>query len=352
MSERYPYAGSYKDRHGRTRWRWRRHGRTVQLPGVPGDAAFEDAYARLIAGLMPAPLIKLPTAAVPRTLRAAWRGIKASAEWKRLAENSRTDQARVAERFLARPMAPGAPAWGEAPLADLKRRHIRAILAEMAETPHAAGHVLRLLRKMVLFGLDEEWIEVDPTHRIRWSPESEGFRAWTDDELDAFEKRWPVGTTPRLVYAIGLCTGAARVDIAQMRWDNVKAKTVEFRRQKTGVAVVVPILPPLAAALEAAPRRHACVVTTMHGRPFSVKALGMRFADWSAKAGLAGTTIHGLRKTLGGVLGEGATAKQIQAALGHTTLSQAQLYTQSSDRIRGARDAFATLGGRFAKGNG
>jgi site-specific recombinase XerD len=48
----------------------------------------------------------------------------------------------------------------------------------------------------------------------------------------------------------------------------------------------------------------------------------------------------------------GRQAKQIQAALGHTSLSEAQRYTLSTDRIKAARAGFATLGGRFAKGLG
>jgi integrase len=45
---------------------------------------------------------------------------------------------------------------------------------------------------------------------------------------------------------------------------------------------------------------------------------------------------HGLRKTLGRLLADaGASAHDIVAALGHTTLAEAERYTREADRRRG-----------------
>lgn len=38
-------VGSYLDRHGKRRWRLRRAGKTIQLPGSPGSPEFEAALA-------------------------------------------------------------------------------------------------------------------------------------------------------------------------------------------------------------------------------------------------------------------------------------------------------------------
>lgn len=51
--DRPPFASPYKDRHGKERWRFRRKGVTVSLPGRPGDEAFEAAYAAALAGRPP-----------------------------------------------------------------------------------------------------------------------------------------------------------------------------------------------------------------------------------------------------------------------------------------------------------
>jgi integrase len=53
---------------------------------------------------------------------------------------------------------------------------------------------------------------------------------------------------------------------------------------------------------------------------------------------------HGLRKTLGRRLADaGVSAHDIMAALGHTTLAQAENYTREADRRSGGRRAVLQL---------
>ncbi len=354
MTDTHPGASSYHDRHGRLRWRFRHKGKTISLPESPGHPAFEAAYAAAACGLpapKPAPVVRLPLAA-PRSLRACCEGVKRSAKWRQMEEVSRQDQSRVAERFLSRPVIDGEKAtWGDMPIADVKRRHVNTILGEMADTPHAAGHVLRCIRKLVGYALDQEWIEADPTHRIEYRPAMRGHRAWTLQEMAAFERRWPTGSTPRLAYALALWTGSRRSDVAAIRWTDLEAEVLTIAHRKTGATVVLDALPPLLVELGVTPRRGETVLVTAYGRPFSPKALTTRFRTWAGKAGLSGCTLHGLRKTFGAMLADdGATTKQIQGALGHTTLQQAELYTKSADRRRASKGATDVLRHRFAKG--
>jgi hypothetical protein len=39
------YIHAYRDRHGRRRYYFRRHGKSTSLPGVPGSREFMDAYS-------------------------------------------------------------------------------------------------------------------------------------------------------------------------------------------------------------------------------------------------------------------------------------------------------------------
>ena len=76
-------------------------------------------------------------------------------------------------------------------------------------------------------------------------------------------------------------------------------------QRKTDKALWIPMHPELVDVLEATQRRGEFVVLTQHGRPFSVKALGMRMQAWARAAGLPpGHTLHGLRKSLGKMLAE------------------------------------------------
>lgn len=344
----YPNAGFTKDRHGKVRWRYRRGRKSVQLPGQPGDPEFEAAYLAAVEGRIyrPAKVVAMPGATVPRSLRAAWRIVTTrTEEWKSLSESSRAQQTSVADRFFERPVPDAGMVYGDVLIEDLRRRHVKAILAELSDTPHAARHVLSLIRKLIGVAMDEEWIEVDPTHRLTYRPAFGGWRAWTADERAKFERRWPIGTTPRLAYSLALYLGHRRADVALARWSEITPGWAGVTQQKTGRYLDIPILPPLAEVLAATPRDGEFILLTTYGRPFSIKALGMRMQDWTKAAGIGpGTTLHGLRKTLGKMLAEeGATTRQLMDILGHTSIAHAELYTREAEQRKLAGDGMRKL---------
>lgn len=348
MTEQHPGATPYKDRHGRTRWRYRRSGKTWSLPHSPGHPDFEAAYTAAVTGQprAQADVRRMPGAAHPRSLRAAWRLVVASNEWRTLKPATRTQQTSYAEAFFAAPIAEGDPLrFGEMPIDRMERRHIKAIISRWSETPHAARHIFKLIRKLIGAALDEEWIKIDPSYRLKYRPEYGGWRAWTADERAAFESRWPIGSTPRLVYTLTLLTGARRGDVARIKWTDLDAGGIGLVPDKTGRPQWLPILDKLRAALDAAPRAGATILLTQQGRPFSQKALGMRMQVWTRAAGIEpGATMHGLRKTLGKLLAEhGATTRQIMAVLGHRSITQAELYTREAEQKQLASDGMATL---------
>ena len=178
-----------------------------------------------------------------------------------------------------------------------------------------------------------------------WRPEYKGHKAWPKAARERFEKRWPIGTTPRTVYALALYFGHRRSDVARVKWTDLEVGAGNVIQKKTGKALWIPMLRPLAEALEATPRRDEYVVLTVHGRPFSIKALGMRMQRWTAAAGLpAGHTLHGLRKTLGKMLAEaGATTRELMAVLGHDDIAHAELYSREAEQRRLASAGMAKL---------
>jgi integrase len=231
---------------------------------------------------------------------------------------------------------------GEIPVADLKRRHIKAIVAGMSDRPHAARRWLIVIRKMISAALDEEWIESDPAYRLKYRPPpTHGWRAWTWPEMKAFEERWPIGSTPRLCYALTLWLGPRRKDVAALATASIDGDSITFTTHKTGRVVSGHITPMLREVLDAADLSGPTILKTAYGQPFSEKSLTGRMADWTRAAGLAkGCTIHGLRKTLGTLIADsGGSSRQAMAALGHDDLKQAELYSEASDRRMQARDA-------------
>ena len=349
MTEKYPHAGSYEDRHGKQRWRFRRAGKTIQLPGSPGQAEFGAAYRAALEGrpVQKAEVRRLPTAAAPDSLRAAWRILIADTpDWKALDPETQHSQTLIAERFLRSPVIEGEPlTFGDVAVADLQRKHIKAILAKRASTPHAAAHLLRIIRKLTGVALDQEWIEYDPTYRIKCRPAFKGWKAWSDESCAAFEKRWPLGTTPRTVYAIARYFGHRRSDVATVKWTDLEVAGGNVVQSKTGKALWIPMHPELAKVLEVTPRRSEYVVITQYGERFSAKGLGMRMQDWTKHAGLApGHTLHGLRKKLGAMLAEaGATTRELMAILGHDDIAHAELYSREAEQRRLASEGMRKL---------
>jgi hypothetical protein len=238
MTDNHPHAGSYLDRHGKRRWRFRRAGKTIQLSGSPGEREFEAAYAAALAGrpVQKTEVHRLPTAASPKSLRAAWQKlITGTPDWKALDAETRHTQTLIAERFLRSPVVEGEPlTFGNVAVSDLQRRHIKAILAARSDTPHAASHLLTLIRKLTGVALDEEWIDYDPTFRIKVRAQYRGWRAWPEDIRQAYEARWPLGTTARTVYALALYFGHRRSDVATVKWSDLEIAAGNVVQQKPG----------------------------------------------------------------------------------------------------------------------
>jgi integrase len=360
MINNHPGAGSYQDRHGRTRWRYRRAGKTISLPGAPGEPEFEEAYAAAVEGRerKGAEIRRHPSAALPRTFGAAWRLVLVSPEWVRLDPATKKQNTTLAEAFLLDRVDPAfEDLWRDIPVADFRRRHMKLILSRKASTPHVAKHQMTAIRRMINAAMDEEWIEFDPTLKMNWRPPTTGFRAWTDHEIEAFETRWAPGTNARLVFALAVWLGNRRGDIADLRWDQRRKVRVtidnapqevdvfDLRQMKGDKRLFVPVTPMLEDVLSATPVKGPTILVTAYGKPFSGKSLTGHMALWTKAAGLEpGCTIHGLRKTLGRFLAEGdASTRQLMDILGHDNIEHAELYSRDAEQIRLAHAGMAKV---------
>ncbi|MEA3534252.1 tyrosine-type recombinase/integrase [Rhizobium sp. CC-YZS058] len=353
----YPYVSAFRDRHGKTRFRYRRHGKTIALPGAPGEPEFEEAYSAAVEGRerRVATVVSHPGSALPGSFKAAWRKVQRGPEWLAFDPQTQLKNMRLAGEFLTLQVAPPHPeVWGDMAVRDLKRRHVKEILAHYAATPHKAKHILVALRKMIAVALDEEWIETDPTWKLSYRPEYVGWRAWTDAEREAFEARWPLGSTPRTVYGLALWLGNRRSDLAKLEWSafDFQRGQVVVEQTKGGKRLVLPLTPMLREILTPLERKSRFVIVTAYGEPFSDKSLTGRMADWTHSAGLPkGCTIHGLRKTLGKLLAEtGATTRQLMETLGHDNIEHAELYSRAAEQQRLARDAMSRLTRKYKAG--
>jgi enterobacteria phage integrase len=93
--------------------------------------------------------------------------------------------------------------------------------------------------------------------------------------------------------------------------------------------------------------QHVVIITTAYGKSFTVDGFSGWMRGAISKAGLPlDCKHHGLRKAAGRMLAEtGAMAKMIMSILGHTTLAEAERYTEEADQAALAEDAVIKLEG-------
>jgi integrase len=309
-------------------------GARIRLPDDPTSEAFREAYNAALTG-QPAPARPGVTRAAPGTIAALIASYKRSPEYIGLRAISRKQYDHRLETLRED--------HGHRSVAGMTRKGIVVgILQPYADRPGAALDTLKKLRILIRHAIAIEWLKYDPSVGIK-RPKGNEIRAWHDHELDAFEAHWPLGTKQRTAYAIHLYMGTARVDTHLITWPQVEKSYYE--RSKTGVAVQTAVAANLKEAIDAFPRTHVTVINTAYGKPFTVDGYSGFMRDAIKAAGLPmACQPHGLRKTLGRLLADaGATAHEIMAALGHTTLAEAERYTRDADRRRGGKAAIAKL---------
>jgi integrase len=76
-------------------------------------------------------------------------------------------------------------------------------------------------------------IESDPAAGVKASrKKTEGFRTWTEEEMAAYEARWPVGTRERVWFDILAYTGLRRSDVVRLGRGNLCNGLISIRTKK------------------------------------------------------------------------------------------------------------------------
>ncbi|MDI7863966.1 tyrosine-type recombinase/integrase [Rhizobiaceae bacterium n13] len=373
----FPGASSYAKKDGKIRWRYRGKGvgaKEIQLPGLPGDEAFELAYLKAAAPIpQEAEIIALPGRIVPKSFGHAQRILEESPLWLSYDPKTRKYNTRMIETFLNARVDPGyLITWRDTPCAELMAKDIRAFLAPFYREGKAsrAKHQLVAIRKLTAIAVEKEWAETDATYGIKAAvPPTDGHAPWSRAARERFEAHHPVGSAARTAYALAMWLGNRRGDIAALTWDSLMVEEVEaadgaidtvaafaFRQLKNrnrngGKEMFLKLTEPLRQALAPLRRDGGTVLKTAYGEAFSAKSLTGCMANWTRQAGLPpGHTLHGLRKSLGIFLAEsGASARQIQDVLGHESMKEADTYIRMANRKLTATDALSIIEAKEAR---
>ena len=329
MKKDLPYVNAYRDRHGTMRYYYRRKfGDEVVRRTLPHLDAPNFLEAYNAANTRPARAEPSQTI-VPGTFKALCHEYEHSAEFGQLAKSTQRETRYVLNALVAK--------HGDNPITKFERRHIRILRDSMKDKPGAANKMLRVLKVLLGFAVEREYIDRSPAARIKMLKGGE-HRAWTAEEMAAFEQRWPIGTLQRTGYALALLTGQRRADIAALKWAHAAGETFKLTQQKTNTVLVIPIHPELKKALNAVHPR-AETILAKNERALSPVYFGHLMASAIEAAGLdVKCVLQGLRKSAAvALIDAGCTPHQAMAITGHKTAQMLELYAKRRDQEKLAR---------------
>lgn len=330
MPRKLPYLNRQPGRHGNGRVYW--YVRVGKGPRIPiteeyGTEAFLKAYTAAVSGGRGSS--PPPSRASRGTLRWAADLWKRSSDWMATSPATRKQRDNILTHVLEKA--------GDRDLEEIDAAAIRAGREKRMATPAAANNFLKTMRALFRWAKEEQLVTVDPTLEVKFlKSKTKGFAPWEMAEIEAYRRRWPLGTTQRLALEIYINTGFRRGDAAQVGRQHVRDGIIQMRAGKTGTPLFIPILPALQAAIDAGPIGEMSFLATKYRRPFTKESLGNLFRDWCDEAGVA-KSAHGIRKLAATVVADnGASEQELQALFGWTSNAMSGVYTREANRKRQA----------------
>jgi integrase len=339
---RKPYVQKETTRHGTVVWYFRRgKGPRIRLPGVFGSKEFNKAYDLAFAGEKVEAVADLPQG----TFGWLSKKYQSSGRFSKLRPNTQRNH-----RLM---LADICKTGKDLKFAKLDASDIKKGIVSREGKPRMAQMFLSVMRAIYNFAQDSGLVERNPTDGIK-APKhkTDGFRTWTEAEVEQYCKRHPVGTQARLALDILLYTGLRRDDAIQLGRQHVRNGFIEIRAGKNRAEIIIPLLPPLAESINATKTGDMVFLVDKHGKPWKNLPFGYWFADRCKEADCKGRA-HGLRKA-GATFAanNGASDRELMAMYGWASASMAEIYTKKADRARLAEQAANKLYPHVAKSAG
>lgn len=333
----YRYLVEDMDRHGNVRVYFRRKGfPKIRLRETPGTPEFEAEYRDALDAPVAATRKRPPVGR--GSLRWLVERYYGSADYKRLGTGTQTPRRGILDALCEKN--------GAKPYGLMEKRHVLQIRDEKTDFPEAANARVKALRQVFKWAIDAEITDKNPAQAVPYlsSNNPNGWHTWTVAEVERYIENHPIGTKAYKALAIGLFVGVRRSDAvqlgSQMERDGAVYFTETKGRERNPKDRVLPILPELREALDAAPSGHLTYLVTEFGKPFTANGFGNWFRKRCNEARLPHCSFHGLRKAGATIAADnGATEHQLMAIYGWTTTKQAALYTRKANRKKLAKDA-------------
>lgn len=319
--KRPQYVTRFRDRHGKVRLRFRRKGYPDHYFKAPiGTKDFEREYAACLDAEKPSIGADRIRPGSVSDVIARYYSDNAFHDLRPATQNVYRG---VLERFRA--------TFGDDPIARFDAARIQRLMNGMRDKPHAATRLRKLLHQLFVVARRERIVPgtFDPVKDTRPPrPDSnEGYHRWTEDELSQFEAAHPLGTKPRLAFALLLYGAQRSADVRFLTRRAIEGGRIRLKQSKTSTAINVPVVGPLQEAIEAGPLGLTLILENNRGDAFTAKGFYNLMRRACDKAGLPHCSAHGLRKAAAARLKRaGCSDQEGMAITGHKSISMYRQY--------------------------
>lgn len=317
------HVNKQKTRHGKWVFYFRvGKGPRTRLPN-PNDPTFKAAYkAALTGNPIEAPKV------YENTLQWLWdRYTTESAKWAGYSPATQKQQRLIMAHVLEKNARSALSVFTQDVIQEgVDKRH---------ETPAAAANFLKTMKGMFAWGKKMRLVTADPTIGVEPPGyKTDGFPAWTVEDVMAFRAKHPIGTPERLAMELMLLVGLRRSDVVLVGRQHITGRVLSMDTAKTGTRVSVELSDEMVMLIDATPRRGLHLIESALGKPFTKESFGNWFRVKCTEAGVT-KSAHGLRKLSATLAAEGGAAThQLLAQYGWTNIATAEIYTKGIDRKR------------------
>lgn len=321
-----------RSRHGKVIYYFRKgKGARTRLPDIR-DKTFDAAYLAALTGQTPERRI-----VGVNSLEWLITRYRETSAWRGLSQATRRQRENIFKHVVESAGSKSYKAITRKVIVDGRERR--------SATPAQARNFLDAMRGLFRWALEAELVEEDPTSGVKNPPRPKtgGFQAWNEEEVQAYEARWPAGTKERVWLHVLLYTGLRRGDAVKIGKQHVRDGVATIRTEKTGMEVNIPILPALEATLATGPTGDLAFIVGEKGQPLTKETFGNMFRAACNSAGVK-KSAHGVRKIGATRAAEaGTTVAELEALFGWSGGTMASLYTRTADRRRLAKAASERL---------
>jgi integrase len=343
------------DRHGNIRIYYRPKGKPkVRLRGTPWTSEFMAAYDAARGEAVPIQKREI-TAGTWRWL--CVRYFTECTEYKQLDPRTQRVRRKILEGTFDEPIAPGSSKFfRDLPLSRMTANEIEVLRDRKLAVPEGANSRVKAIRAVFKWAVKKKGPDSKPltSHNVAREVSylagnnPSGYHTWTVEEVRQFEDHHPIGSKARLAFALLLLTGQRRSDIIRLGCQHIQHRTIIFTQYKgrkhKPKQLTLPILPVLRQVIDSSPCGDQTFLVNDLGRPFTDAGFGNKFRDWCDQAELHHCTAHGLRKAAATIAANnGATAFQLMAIFGWSSLEMAEKYTRKANQGKLAQSGMHLL---------